>query len=283
MSFALGVLLVVLVFWLAGSASAVLTDDLDLISIAHASVLGTGAYTYGILTREGLSAVPSAVGALTACAVLGLAVTFLSRRLVGEDFALATFAFQLVWFTVVSNLDALTGGPLGISGIPGFDVSALPLGEVEPVTVIAAAAVVGAGWVSSGMSQGAFCTGLATYRRSRELSYGLGLPVNTMLTKVGLLYGVGVGGAGVLYAQHLSFIDPTLFGTWISVEVLAVALFGTSRLGHWGVGLGAFVLVGVPELLRLTGLGASRANGLKMLLGGVAVVLVGLRSLGSGE
>ena len=81
------------------------------------------------------------------------------------------------------------------------------------------------------------------------------------------------GIAGVLYASYASSIDPTNF-------TLDVSLFLISALFIGGIGnvqgpvLGAIFVVFLPEFLRLIGLPDSIGASLRMVIYGLALILV---------
>ena len=51
-------------------------------------------------------------------AVLAAVIALSSLRLSGDYFAIATFGFQMIAFSVFNNWTELTRGPLGIVGFP---------------------------------------------------------------------------------------------------------------------------------------------------------------------
>jgi len=90
-----------------------------LVSMAHAAFFGIGGYASGILTaRHGLSfwlALPLAV---LVTAVIALGIGLPSFRTRGIYYIIVTIAFQLIASEVFDNWSSMTGGGLGLKGIP---------------------------------------------------------------------------------------------------------------------------------------------------------------------
>ena len=55
---------------------------------------------------------------MIAAAVIGAVVGIPSLRIKDDYFVIATFAFQIITFSILNNLVDFTGGPLGLPGIP---------------------------------------------------------------------------------------------------------------------------------------------------------------------
>src|SRR5436190_1167271 len=93
------------------------------------------------------------------------------------------------------------------------------------------------------------------WRRSHCKSCGpprlptLGLPAGLVRLELGVLYGCSLGAIGAALGAYLSFIEPGMFSTRLSVTMLAIAFAGVA-LPTWGVTIGVVLTVGVPQLLR---------------------------------
>ena len=273
MSFYLGVVAVVVLYAVAGLAAAILDRHLRLVCLAHAAVMGTGAYLFALGTQHAAPFAVAAAAGLTGAVVAGMIIVAISHRVVGEDFALATFALQVAWFGVVATPNRVTGGALGAGGLPA---NPLAEGLGAPLALILSAATVLLTflWVVHRSERSPFRVASATLARSDELAATLGVRREWVRLQLGATYGLLLGAAGVLLASYLSFIDPTLFATGTSVAILAVGAFAT-RGSILTVVAGAAVIAGVPQVLKLVGVSSSRAGAVQLLLGGLAVAAVG--------
>lgn len=94
-------------------------------------------------------------------------------------------------------------------------------------------------------------------------------------------FAAGVAGAGGgLYALYVQFIDPLSFRLMESVFLITIVVLGGAER-YWTPVVGATLLVGFGELLRLIGLPTLFLGNLREILYGVLlVVLVSLRPQG---
>jgi len=264
MNFALSILLLILVYAACGIAAGTVQRSLGLISIGHASVLGSGAYAYALTTTAGAAPGVGALAALGIGVAAGAALVAFAGRVRGESYALVTFGIQIVWLGMVSNLDVV-GGALGIPRIPGPDT--LPLILMTAVLGLAAAIAY------SRLNGTALAAAYAVVGRGMELARAFGIPVIPLLILQGAVYGAILGLSGAVLAAYISFIDPSLFGVGISVSILAIGFFTVAR-GVVGGVLGAVLLVGLPQLMRLVGLSSSFAGYVQVALSGLALLAV---------
>lgn len=277
MSFLLTVLALTSVFALCGLAAAWLGRTLGVVAIAHAAMLGTGAYAFALSTRAGLGFGTAAAFAILVTMVCGIALAAISSRAKQDDFALVTFAIQLAWSGIAANSNSLTGGALGLPNIPSAALAA-SLGSPLATIVWMAISLMIAAVVIAVLSRTTFFTGCSVMIRSDELAYTLGAQVNALRVQAGAFYGALLGFAGCVFASFLTFIDASTFNVSISVVILAIGIFANRRLIVGAVG-GALLLVALPEFFRVVGLGSARSVYLQLLIGGLVVsvsVYVGL-------
>lgn len=271
MSFVLTALTLFFLYFLAGLAGTYTYRRLGLISVAQGAVLGTAAYAFALLEANEVPVYLAAFAAVVGAACVGAVAVGLSERVVGEDYALLTFALQMMWSGVVSNWTALTRGPLGIAGV-GVQIS---LGSAASRYVYAAASAIGAIgilWIAHRQEKSLFSNGAAVVARSSELASTVGLKPLATRVQVGLASGAVAGSAGLLFALFVTFVHPSSFGIDLSVLILAISFFGlTGSLGK--VLLGTAFLVLVPELARFAGMPGARAGYLQLLLAGIAVCM----------
>lgn len=225
-----------------------------LVSIAHAAFFGIGAYTSGILMlRAGLSFWLALATATLVTAVIALAIGLPSFRTRGIYFIIVTVAFQLIASEVFDNWYDLTGGGLGLRGVPRPGPIALPLGVLsfEPrityyylvllVAVLVHLAVVRVLRSPVGLV-------LMAVRDNETKARMMG--VNPLGYKTfSFVFGSALAGlAGSLYAHYLEYAHPDFFSFAISVDVfLAVILGGAGTL--WGPALGVLLLEAMREVL----------------------------------
>ncbi|MFZ9626582.1 MAG: branched-chain amino acid ABC transporter permease [Burkholderiaceae bacterium] len=102
-----------------------------MLSFGHAAFFGVGAYAGGLLVKKaGLSSLGAFMlvmpGAMAAAALVAVAIGFFSVRRSGIYFAMLTFAFQMLLYTVALKAIGLTGGDDGLTGLRPPGALAVP-------------------------------------------------------------------------------------------------------------------------------------------------------------
>jgi branched-chain amino acid transport system permease protein len=228
-----------------------------LLDLGFVAFFAIGAYTVALLTSRGeyglahlsfWAAVPFAVAvSLVSGVIFGIPVL----RVRGDYLAIATLGLgEIVRLLVLSDaLRPLLGGSFGILGIPRPVIAGLELsgpGQIYYLTLAASAVVWYVAWRLQYSRLG---RAWAAIREDEDVAQAIG--IDLVATKL-LAYGLGAvfaGIAGAIFAVMLGSIFPHSFQLLISINVLVLIILG--GIGSlWGVVVGAFVLVGLPELLR---------------------------------
>ena len=106
----------------------VLTGLAGEISLGHAGLFGIGAYASGVLARGGaldpLAAI--AIGSLGAGAV-GFMLSYPAGRVREVYLAMMTLGFGMVFYEVIREWQDVTGGVMGLSGVPSVVLRNLTL------------------------------------------------------------------------------------------------------------------------------------------------------------
>ena len=235
--------------------SIYLTLSCGMLAMANAAFMGIGAYTASVLTMNYGWPFPAAIAAgMAAPAAVAFVIGKPTLRLSGVYLAMATLAFGEVVRIVILNTDNLTGGALGLNGIPQLTMWWHVLLAVVLVLFV-----------------------LARLRRSKvgrafeaikedETAAGLmGIDVNAHKMLAFALGAAIAGLAGTLNAHLTFFIGPQEFGFDRGVEILTMTILGGIN-SLFGPVLGALIITLLPELLR--GLRDYRAvaNGLILVL-----------------
>ncbi|MGH7816711.1 MAG: branched-chain amino acid ABC transporter permease [Candidatus Binatia bacterium] len=240
--------------------SVYLTLSCGLLTVANAAFMGLGAYTAALLTLTWHTPLWPAVfaGALVA-ALVALSIGRPTLRLSGVYLAMATLAFGEVVRIVILNTEQITGGALGLNGIPQLtqwhDV-AWAVGIALYVLLRLARSRIGRTMIA-----------IAQDETATELM-GVNVRAYKLFAFVGGAALAGV--AGALNAHFTFFISPNEYGFDRGVEILAMGVLGGSA-SPWGAALGGIVITLLPELLR--GLGHYRP-----LTNGVILIVIILYS-----
>lgn len=281
MDYAVHILVLIGIYAILSTSLNLIAGYTGLLSIAHAAFYGVGAYVVALMALKLNSPfVVNIICAIIVSGLLGALVGVPSLRIRDDYFVIATFAFQVIAFSVFNNWVSFTGGPMGLPGIP------------QPVIL---------GWRISShfdflLLVGCFCglTFCVTYRmvnspfgrvlkaiREDEV-FALAAGKNVAKYKM-LIFAIGASmaaTAGCLYAHYISFIDPTSFTVMESIFIISIVIVGGAG-SLSGPVIGAVVLVTLPEFLRFIGLPSALAANIRQILyGGLLVAFMMWRPQG---
>lgn len=252
-----------------------------LLSIAHAAFYGVGAYVAALMALKLNSPfLLNIICAVIISGLLGGLVGIPSLRIKDHYFVIATFAFQVIAFSILNNWVSFTGGPMGLPGIPqpvifGWNVSS----HWDYLLLVGIFAILTC-WICHRIVKSPFGRVLMAIREDEVFTLAAGKNVAFYKVAVFVL-GSGMAAiAGALYAHYISFIDPTSFTVMESIFIISIVIIGGAG-SLWGPVIGAVVLVTLPELLRFIGLPSSVAANLRQILyGGLLVAFMMWRSQG---
>jgi branched-chain amino acid transport system permease protein len=216
-----------------------LTLSCGLLAMANAAFMGLGAYTASLLTMNLGAPFPLAVlGGVALPTVTALLVGLPTLRLSGVYLAMATLGFGEVVRVFLLNADSLTGGALGLSGIPQLTQWWHVLLAVVVVLLVL--------WRLRRSRIGRAFEAIKEDEIAASLM-GIGVMAHKMLA---FALGAAIAGlAGALSAHLTFFIGPNEFGFDRGVDILTMTIFGGIG-GLTGPVLGATVITLLPELLR---------------------------------
>lgn len=240
--------------------SIYLTLACGLLTVANAAFMGIGAYTAALLSlNTGTPFLFAIAGGMLLPATVALVIGPPTLRLSGVYLAMATLAFGEVVRILILNAEALTGGALGLNGIPqltGWFHVVLAVGIALYVLLRLAHSRVG-------RTMTAIC-------QDEVATEIMGLNVRAYKLFCFVAGAALAGLAGALNAHFTFFISPNEYGFERAVEILAMGVLGGAG-SPWGALIGGVLITLLPELLR--GLGHYRP-----LISGVILIVVILYS-----
>ena len=216
-----------------------LTLSCGLLAMANAAFMGIGAYTASILTMNYGTPFPVALaGGIVAPTLVALLMGGPTLRLSGVYLAMATLGFGEVVRVLILNADALTGGALGLNGIPQLTQAWHVVAALVMTLLIL--------WR---LRRSRIGRAFEAIKEDIVAASLMGIAVNAHKL-LAFALGAGIAGlAGALNAHLTFFIGPSEFGFDRGVDILTMAILGgTSALT--GPVLGALIVTLLPELLR---------------------------------
>jgi branched-chain amino acid transport system permease protein len=216
-----------------------LTLSCGMLSIGNAAFMGIGAYTAALVTMNlGWPFPVALVLGMIAPAVMAFIIGKPTLRLSGIYLAMATLGFGEVVRITLLNWESLTGGALGLNGIPQLTQWWHVLIAVVVIVLIL--------WR---MRRSKLGRAFEAIKEDDTAAGLMGIDVaNTRM--LAFVLGAAIAGlAGGLDAHLTFFIGPQEFGFDRAVDILTMAILGGIG-GLPGPFLGAAILTLLPELLR---------------------------------
>ncbi|MBK8182144.1 MAG: high-affinity branched-chain amino acid ABC transporter permease LivM [Candidatus Competibacteraceae bacterium] len=287
---AVDVMTLALIYVMLGLGLNIVVGFAGLLVLGYAAFYAVGAYTYAYLAQQyGLSfwlCLPLAGGlaALTGF-LLGLPVL----RLRGDYLAIVTLGFGEITRLLLNNLNALTGGPDGIGGIPRPTLFGLEFGRVAKqeggatfheffgidysgdhavifMYLLGLALVLAILFVINRLLRMPLGRAWEALREDEIACRSLGLNPTVIKLSALTLSAAFAGFAGAFFAARQGHINPESFTFIESAMVLAIVVLGGMG-SQLGVMLAAIAITVLPELAR-------EFNEYRMLAFGLVMVLM---------
>ena len=278
-----------LIYVMLGWGLNIVVGLAGLLDLGYVAFYAVGAYSYALLAQDfGFSFWLCLPLAGIFAAGFGVLLGFPVLRLRGDYLAIVTLGFGEIIRIVLINWQSLTGGPIGLSGIPRPSFFGLPFTNEPEEGQLSFSDFFGLEYSSLHriiflyylILVLALITNFFTLR-IRRLPIGrawealredeiacraLGInPTNTKLTAFAI--GAGFAGfAGSFFATRLGFISPESFNFNESAIILAIVVLGGMG-SQFGIVIAAAFLVLLPELTR-------EFAEFRMLAFGLAMVLI---------
>ncbi len=214
-------------------------------------LLAIGAYTTAILnTSYGVPVLWTLPLSGLAAALFALAVARPIIHLRGDYLLIVTIGMvEIVRIALINDVFGITGGANGIFGIDRPQLFGFKIRQPQHFFYLI--------WLFAGLTILLFSL-LENSRFGRALNYlredevaAEGSGINTAAYKLAaFVLGAGWAGmAGTVFAAKMTIISPESFSFWESVVLFMIVILGGAG-NIAGVILGAFLVVGLPEVFR---------------------------------
>jgi branched-chain amino acid transport system permease protein len=212
---------------------------------------GGGAYVAALLFKAFEAPLFAQIfGAMASGVLLGIVTGYLTLRIQGVYFAIATVALVVVLETVVQNSEYLGGA----AGLPVFAAPAPAWfgGQTQymfcVMLALACGAVVLARWIEVSW----IGRGLRAVKASEPAAEACGVPTLKLKLLACALSGGVMAAAGAPYPSYSAYLDPvSAFSLTIGLNALAMPLIGGTR--SWaGPVIGAVLLASVQQIATVT-------------------------------
>jgi branched-chain amino acid transport system permease protein len=243
---------IVLQYVVLATAWNILGGYAGYVNFGSAAFYAVGAYTAALL-YQAVGGVPLpamiAAGGIAAGAI-GLVAGYLTLRVKGVYFAIATLALAVVLETIVKNWDYV-GGSRGIYVLhprhaDGFGNYARLL--FFAMLVLAVGSVV----LARAIERSRLGRGLAAIRDDEQAAESAGVPTLRLKLLAATLSGALMGVAGAPFPYYVSHLEPgSAFSLAIAVNAIAMPMIGGAT--SWiGPVVGAVLLGGAQQIATVT-------------------------------
>jgi len=259
---------VVLQYVVLGTAWNILGGYTGYVNFGVTAFFAIGAYST-VVWHKLIPAMPLPVmiligGALAG--VVGLGTGYLTLRLRGVFFSIATLALAVVVQTLITNWD-FVGGARGAYVLRPRTTSLLGLPYIEYLFILMLVMCVIVLVVARQIERSALGYGFAAIRDDEAAAEAAGVPTLKLKLIATTLSGGFMGMAGAPLPYYVSYLDPASgFSLNYAVNAIAMPLIG--GMSSWvGPVIGAVLVGGLQEWIRVT-----ISSALNVLVAGVLMV-----------
>lgn len=253
---------------LLGLSLNIILGNAGLFNMGHAAFYAVGAYTAAILNTT--YGIPILWLIPVAGIAAGLFAAVVARPIIhlrGDYLLIVTIGFvEIIRIALVNNVFDITGGSNGIFGISRPEIFGFRIRRPNEFFYLIWFFVAATVFLFHRLENSRFGRALSFLREDEIAAEGSGINTARYKLMAFVLGAAWAGMAGVLYATKMTIISPESFSFWESVLVFLIVILGGSG-SIPGVVLGAFLIVGLPEIFR----GFANA---RMLIFGAAMMLM---------
>lgn len=285
MEYLIHIAILVSIYAILGLSLNLIVGVTGLLSVTQAAFYGIGAYTTAILlTSTSLPGFPngmnfflSIVVGMIITGIVSLAIGYVLSKFKDDYYALGSFGFNIIVYSIFLNWQDLTRGPLGIPGIGRPVLSAFgysfTFSENIWFLVLSIVFLAAVYFICEFIVNSSFGRVLKAIREDEEAIRVFGY--NTLLYKL-VIFVIGAmlaSVAGSLFASYITFIDPSTFTLNESIFILSIIILG-GLASNRGSFIGAVFLVLLPEILRFVGFPSDIAAQMRQVTYGVILIVL---------
>ncbi|MFW5730017.1 MAG: branched-chain amino acid ABC transporter permease [Desulfonatronovibrionaceae bacterium] len=237
-----------------------------LFHMGHAAFFAVGAYTSAVLnTSYSIPILFLLPVSGVAAAVFAYLVAKPIIHLRGDYLLIVTIAIvEVVRIALVNNVFGLTGGSNGIFGISRPEFFGLSIRRPHEFYYYIWAFLGLSVYLFHQLEKSRFVRALNYIKNDEVAAEGSGIDIAHYKLVAFVLGAFWAGMVGNIYASKMTLISPESFNFWESVILFVIVILGGSGSIR-GVILGAFLIIGLPEVFR-------QFAGARMLIFGGAMV-----------
>lgn len=274
MEYLIHIAILISIYSILGLSLNLIVGFTGLLSITHAAFYGLGAYTSAILlTSLGWGFFPALIMGMVISGVASLLIGFVLSKFKDDYYALGSFGFNIIVFSIFLNWQSLTRGPLGIPGIDRPTIFGFSFSDNLSFLILA---LIFAG-IIFGLCQlitnSSFGRVLKAIREDEQAISVFGYNTKWYKLTIFVISAMMASVAGSLFASYITFIDPSTFNLHESIFILSIIILG-GLANNKGAVIGASCLVLLPEILRFVGFPSEIAAQMRQVVYGLLLVVL---------
>lgn len=239
------------IYVLLGLGLNIIVGYAGLFQLGHAAFYAIGAYTAGLLNLKlGVPLLATMPIAIIVAGLAGFVITRPILHLRGDYLAIVTIAFgEILRMLLVNNVGGITGGANGIFGIEPIEIFGFKFTSVLSNYYLVLFFVALTIFAVNRLENSRLGRAWMYVREDQTAAEAMG--INTVQVKAAafVLGSAWAGLAGVLYASRIGSLSPQLGSFLESVIMFSIVVLG--GVGSIpGVIIGAFGMIGLPEVFR---------------------------------
>jgi ABC-type branched-subunit amino acid transport system ATPase component/ABC-type branched-subunit amino acid transport system permease subunit len=216
--------------------------------LAIGASFAVGAYVSALsMMQLGLPFLVAWPGGAVLAGIFGVLTGLPALRLAGAYLAMVSIAFNVVLQETLVNWASVTGGAMGVPGVPPIGIGTLVLDDHAVLALIVAVALATI-FVAVAFRKSLWGLAFVAMRESEVASRSLGIDTVRLKAVAFFVSSVIAGLAGGLYGHSIGYVSPdigTIFASVSFVLMLVLGGIGTA----WGPLIGAVILTLLPQWL----------------------------------
>jgi branched-chain amino acid transport system permease protein len=274
MAYLIHLAILICIYAMLGLSLNLVVGYTGLLSVAEAAFYGIGAYvTALLLVNSGWNFFLALLVGMVASGVVALVIGLVLSKFDGDYYALASLGLGVIIYSVFLNWQSVTGGPLGIPGIPRPALFGFAFSDNLSFLILALVFVALIYFVSRFIVNSSFGRVLKTIREDEKAVQVFGYKTLNYKLVIFVIGAMMASVAGSFYAAYITYIDPTTFTVDASIFMIAIIILG-GLASLRGSLIGAVFLILLPEFLRFVGFPDEIAAQMRQAVYGLLLILL---------
>lgn len=274
MEYLIHIAILISIYGMLALSLNLVVGETGLLSVTQAAFYGIGAYTTALLlVGSGVNFFLAAFAGMLCTGTIALGIGIVLSRLRGDYYALGTFGFNVIVFSIFLNWQSVTRGPLGIPGIPRPELFGFSFSENFSFLILSFAFCLFTFAVCRFITRSSFGRVLKAIREDEEAIAVFGYSTTYYKLTIFTVSAMLAALAGSFFASYITFIDPSSFSLNESIFILAIVILG-GLASHRGAVVGAAFLIILPEALRFVGFPPDIAAQMRQLVYGLILIIL---------